>query len=275
MPKDEIDDPRARRERDAGDRRPAQAAPGPALRWTAAARRDGTGPRARAEGVPHGRAAVEPGREAPRAGARRPEAPAPAPGHHDHLRHARPGRGDDARRARRGAVGRRAPTARRAAGRLRPPREPLRRRLHRQPADEPAPRDRGGGGRDRGRPVAARCRASPTATSCWGCGRSTCGRRDGQPGMEFQVDVVEPLGDGVIVHGTVSGQVATSRPGTKMRSPLPGDRAEITTKFEPSLRRPRATGFAWAWAPSASTSSTAGRATRSFRRRVTAISAIT
>ena len=70
----------------------------------------------------HGRAAVEPGREAPRAGARRPEAPAPAPGHHDHLRHARPGRGDDARRARRGAVGRRAPAARRSAGRVRPPR---------------------------------------------------------------------------------------------------------------------------------------------------------
>ena len=36
---------------------------------------------------------------------------------------------------------------------------------------------------------------------------------DGEPGMEFQVDVVEPLGDGVIVHGTVSGQVATKPSG--------------------------------------------------------------
>jgi ABC-type sugar transport system ATPase subunit len=59
---------------------------------------------------------------------------------------------------------------------------------------------------------------------------------DGQPGMEFEVDVVEPLGDGVIVHGTVSGQVAT-KPSEieEALAPLPGDRAEITTKFEPSL----------------------------------------
>jgi multiple sugar transport system ATP-binding protein len=58
----------------------------------------------------------------------------------------------------------------------------------------------------------------------------------GQPGMEFEVDVVEPLGDGVIVHGTVSGQVATKPSGIEdSLSPLPGDRAEITTKFEPSL----------------------------------------
>ncbi len=59
---------------------------------------------------------------------------------------------------------------------------------------------------------------------------------DGQPGMEFEVDVVEPLGDGVIVHGTVSGQVATKPSGIEdALPPLPGDRAEITTKFEPSL----------------------------------------
>ena len=60
---------------------------------------------------------------------------------------------------------------------------------------------------------------------------------DGRPSMEFQVEVVEPLGDGVIVHGTVSGQVATTPSGDdEVLPPLPGDRAEITTKFEPSLR---------------------------------------
>jgi sn-glycerol 3-phosphate transport system ATP-binding protein len=59
----------------------------------------------------------------------------------------------------------------------------------------------------------------------------------GQPSMELQVDVVEPLGDGVIVHGTVSGQVATSPSGDdEVLPPLPGERAEITTKFEPTLR---------------------------------------
>jgi hypothetical protein len=40
----------------------------------------------------------------------------------------------------------------------------------------------------------------------------------------------------VIVHGTVSGQVATKPSGIEdALPPLPGDRAEITTKFEPSL----------------------------------------
>jgi ABC-type sugar transport system ATPase subunit len=59
----------------------------------------------------------------------------------------------------------------------------------------------------------------------------------GQPDMEFLVDVVEPLGDGVIVHGTVSGQVATRPSGDEeILAPLPGDRAEITTKFESTLR---------------------------------------
>jgi sn-glycerol 3-phosphate transport system ATP-binding protein len=59
----------------------------------------------------------------------------------------------------------------------------------------------------------------------------------GHPSMELHVDVVEPLGDGVIVHGTVSGQVATSPSGDdEVLPPLPGGRAEITTKFEPTMR---------------------------------------
>ena len=60
---------------------------------------------------------------------------------------------------------------------------------------------------------------------------------DGQAAMEFEVDVVEPLGDGVIVHGSVSGQLATAPSGTKEVLPrLPGERAEFTAKFDPSVR---------------------------------------
>jgi ABC-type sugar transport system ATPase subunit len=55
--------------------------------------------------------------------------------------------------------------------------------------------------------------------------------------MEFQVEVVEPLGDGVIVHGTVSGTLVTAPSGDDEVLPrLAGERAEITTKFEPTLR---------------------------------------
>ncbi len=60
---------------------------------------------------------------------------------------------------------------------------------------------------------------------------------DGQPSMEFHVEVVEPLGDGVIVHGTVSGTLVTAPSGDDEVLPrLAGERAEITTKFEPTLR---------------------------------------
>jgi ABC-type sugar transport system ATPase subunit len=60
---------------------------------------------------------------------------------------------------------------------------------------------------------------------------------DGQPSTEFQVEVVEPLGDGVIVHGTVSGTLVSAPSGDDEVLPrLASDRAEITTKFEPTLR---------------------------------------
>src|SRR6476469_9547486 len=68
----------------------------------AAARGDGSRDRAPAPGLPEGRAALQPGREAPRPAARRdPSAAAQARRDHD-LRHARPDRGDDDGRARRG-----------------------------------------------------------------------------------------------------------------------------------------------------------------------------
>ena len=62
---------------------------------SAAAGGDGPRDRPGAEGVPDGRAAVEPRREAPRADARRDRADPARAERHDHLRHPRPGRGDD------------------------------------------------------------------------------------------------------------------------------------------------------------------------------------
>ena len=60
---------------------------------------------------------------------------------------------------------------------------------------------------------------------------------EGQPSMEFAVEVVEPLGDGVIVHGSVAGQLVTAPSGTDVvLAPLPGERAELTAKFDPTIR---------------------------------------
>jgi ABC-type sugar transport system ATPase subunit len=54
---------------------------------------------------------------------------------------------------------------------------------------------------------------------------------DGQPSTEFQVEVVEPLGDGVIVHGTVSGTLVTAPSGDDEVLPrLPGERAEMVQR---------------------------------------------
>ena len=115
--------------------------PRPALRRPAPARGDGTRDRARAAGVPDGRAALEPRREAARADARRDLAhPATARGH-DGVRHARPGRGDDDGRPRRRHAPRAAAAVRRAAAPVRAAGQPLRRELHRQPGDEHARRD--------------------------------------------------------------------------------------------------------------------------------------
>ena len=103
-----------------GDARP-QA--GPALRRPAAARRDGARDRARAAGVPDGRAAVEPRCQAPGRDARLPGAAPRPPGRDDRLRHARSDGGDDPREAgcgaarRQGGAGGRAPGALRRAAR--------------------------------------------------------------------------------------------------------------------------------------------------------------
>ena len=110
--------------------------PGQPLRRPAPAGGDGAGDRPRPEGLPDGRAALQPRREAARADADRGREAAVAAGDDDRLRHPRPDRGDDARRPGRGDAGRR-PAAGRHPGRtLRAADQPLRRRLHRLAGDE-------------------------------------------------------------------------------------------------------------------------------------------
>ena len=108
----------------------------PAFRRPAPARRHGPGDRARAQGVPVRRAALQPRRQAARADARRDPPAAAAPEDDQRLCHPRPARGDDAGRPA-GGHECRADRAGRHAGRaVRAAADPLRRRLHRLAADE-------------------------------------------------------------------------------------------------------------------------------------------
>ena len=102
----------------------------------APARGDGPRDRARPEVLPHGRAAVEPRRQAARPDAHAGRAPAAPARHDDGLRDARPDRGDDARRPRGGHARRDHPAGRHPEAALRGPGEPVRRRLHRLAVDE-------------------------------------------------------------------------------------------------------------------------------------------
>ncbi len=72
------------------DRKPRQT-----VRWSASARRDGPRHRARAAGVLHGRAPVQPRRQVAGADPYADRGAATPTRHHDRLRHARSGRGDD------------------------------------------------------------------------------------------------------------------------------------------------------------------------------------
>ena len=95
MPKDEIEraDPEGRRHARADPAAGPQAQA--ALRRPAPAGGDGPGHRPRAAGVPDGRAAVQPGRQAAGADARRDLRGRPLAEHHHAVRHARPDRGHD------------------------------------------------------------------------------------------------------------------------------------------------------------------------------------
>ena len=117
-----------------------RALPAPALRRAAAARRHGPRHRAQPAGLPVRRAALQPRRQAPRADARRDQGAAPAPEGHHRLRHPRPDRGHDHGRQDRGDERRQRRADRGAARALRPPRQPLRRRLHRLAGHEHAAR---------------------------------------------------------------------------------------------------------------------------------------
>ena len=147
-PKAEIDARVRDAARDARPDRVPRPPPGRAVRRTAPAGRHGAGDRAPAAGLPDGRAALEPRREAAGAGAGRDQPAAVGPGRHDDLRHPRPGRGHDHGRPGRGDAQGAAPAGRLAAGGLRPPGQPVRGRVHRQPVDEhprgPHRGDRGG-----------------------------------------------------------------------------------------------------------------------------------
>ena len=121
--------------------RPSRAQARPALGRPAPAGGDGARHRAHAERVPHGRAALEPGRQAARADAHR-GVPAPeAARHDDRVRDARPGRGDDPRRPGRRHARRRDQPGGPARGALQPAGQPLRGRVHRLAGDELPARD--------------------------------------------------------------------------------------------------------------------------------------
>ena len=124
---------------------------------------DGAGDGAGAEGVPDGRAALEPRREAPRRDAGRAH-PAPRPARcDDRLRHPRPGRGDDAGPARRRHARRRPAAVRHAAEAVPSAGEPLRGGIHGLAGDE---RRRSRGGRRAGPVRRAHRAARPGVTSC-------------------------------------------------------------------------------------------------------------
>ena len=97
--------------------------------------------------------------------------------------------------------------------RLRPPGQPVRGRLHRQPADEPdAPAV---GARACSRPARSRCRCPGAADGDVVLGvrpeRLAPAADATPPALEMAVEVVEPLGSEVIVHGSVARRAAPPR----------------------------------------------------------------
>ena len=110
------------------------------LRRSAPARRDGARDRPAPAGLPDGRAALEPRREAARADTHRARrAPVAARGHH-RLRDPRPGRGDDDGASRRRAPRRNPAAVRHAVDALPLAGQPVRRGIHRLACHEPAAR---------------------------------------------------------------------------------------------------------------------------------------
>ncbi|CAA9224732.1 MAG: Glycerol-3-phosphate ABC transporter, ATP-binding protein UgpC, partial [uncultured Acetobacteraceae bacterium] len=122
--------------RHVADRRHVRTEAAAALRRAAAARRARPGADPRPGGLPAGRAAVEPGREAARPHAGGTGGAAPEGADHHGLRHPRPTGGADALRPHRRDEPRRDAAGGPAGGDLFSPRQPLRRRVHRHPLHE-------------------------------------------------------------------------------------------------------------------------------------------
>ena len=242
----------------------APPSPRAALGRPAPARGDGPGARSRARGVPAGRAALEPGRQAPRPDAVRAQAAARAHRRHDDLRDPRPGRGDHARRADRRALRGRPAAGRPAAGRVRPPRERLRRRVHRLAADEPVEGERRAAGASRSARSSSWTGRSPTARSSWAIrpeGLRPVGEAFDGPVFEVCVEVVEPLGDEVLVHGSVAAPAASrndARPRRGPGSPTAESGPRERSRPPPARGTPgsRARACGWARAERRSDSST-------------------
>jgi ABC-type sugar transport system ATPase subunit len=56
---------------------------------------------------------------------------------------------------------------------------------------------------------------------------------DGEGSLRFRVDVVEPLGDGALVHGTIKGQLAQISTEEELLPPVLGSEATVTALVEP------------------------------------------
>ena len=213
--------PRPRRGARARPLRGAAEEAADALGRPAPAGGDGPRDRARAAGVPDGRAALQPRREAPRRDARRDLADPARPRRDDDLRHPRPGRGDDDGRPRLRDARRVPPAGRLAAGAVRPAGQPVRRRVHRLAGDEPR---QGRRWRTAGCSSPTTLRSVPDAVAA---ARPGLNAYEGKPvvlgirpedledaalarepgaALDIEVDIREDMGSEVYVHFAVPGE---------------------------------------------------------------------
>ena len=198
------------------------------VRRPAPARRHGPGDRAQAAGVPDGRAALEPGRQA--AGAdpdRARRAPGPAR-RDDGVRHPRPGRGDDDGPPRRRPARRAPPAMRHAARALPRAGEPVRGRLHRVAGDEPVPvRHRMRAVRVGGRSLDLDAEMASRLAS-FGGDRVVVGFRPeavhvGDGPLAAHIRTVEDLGSEAFVHVAFDHEGETVSAVSKMPAPFKGE----------------------------------------------------
>lgn len=179
--------------------------------------RHGPGHRPRAAGVPHGRAAVEPRRQAARVHPYADRVAAAPPGHHHGLRHARPDRGHDHGRPRRRPQRGPAAAGRQPAGAVRQAGQRVRRGLHRLAGHEHRDVRRQGRPRHAGRRDVAIPASISSKVAAEGSTTVTLGFRpealqlasaEEKGGIPVLVDVVEELGSDAYVYGRPAGPAA-------------------------------------------------------------------